>query len=145
MARILVLAFLLLSVSSFSQVREVPTDVKDAFSKQYVAAENVSYKDNLVSVQVHFSIAAEKMVATYTNKGKWKETEKEWTYDQLNAEIKGGFDKSKYADWKILETKLIYSPNNVTQYRVKVEKNGLQKKHLFFNEKGRLVGDAITL
>ncbi len=145
MARILVLAFLLFSVTSFSQVREVPTVVKDAFSKQYADVENIEYEDNLVSVQVHFSMAAEKMVAFYTNKGKWKETEKEFTFEQLNDDVKQGFDKSKYAEWKILDTKIIYRLGNVTQYRVKVEKNDIQKKHLFFNKSGRLVGDAITL
>jgi hypothetical protein len=145
MARILVLAFLLLSVTSFGQVREVPTIVKDEFAKQYPEAENIEYEDNLVSVKVHFSIAGEKMVASYTNKAKWKETEKEWTYEQLNDDIKLGFDKSKYAEWKVLDTKVIYRPGNITQYRVKVEKNDIQKKHLFFNKAGRLVGDAITL
>jgi len=145
MARILVLALLLVSLHSFGQVREVPTVVKDAFAKQYPAVDSVTYEDNLVSVQVNFLSEGKKMVAAYTNKGKWKDTQEASDYESLNEEIKKGFDKSKYAEWKILETKIIHRPGNVTQYRIKVEKNNIQKKHLFFNKTGRLLDDSITL
>src|SRR5688500_8728576 len=131
MARIFVLAVLLLSLQSFGQVREVPTVVKDAFSKQYPSVDSVTYEDNLVSVQVHFVEEGKKMVAAYTNKGKWKETQEDSDYESLNEEIRKGFDKSKYAEWKVLDTKVIRRPGDVTLYRVKVEKSDLQKKHLF--------------
>jgi hypothetical protein len=145
MARIFLLAVLLLSLQSFGQVREIPTPVKDAFSKQYPSVDSVTYEDNLVSVQVHFLSEDKKMVAAYTNKGKWKETQEDSDYETLNEEIKKGFDKSKYADWKVLDTKIIRRPGDVTLYRIKVEKSDIQKKHLFFNKSGRLVSDTITL
>jgi hypothetical protein len=40
--------------------------VKDEFAKQYPEAENIEYEDNLVRCKVHFSIAGEKMLASYT-------------------------------------------------------------------------------
>ncbi len=141
----LFLAFTLLVINSFGQVREIPNEVKETFSRQYSDAENIRFEDKIVSVQIHFTLNGEKMVASYYNKGRWTGTEKEWTFEQLSEEVKSGFEKSKYADWKILETKVIYRPGGTERYKIKVEKNELQKKNLFFNKNGRLVDDSITI
>jgi hypothetical protein len=146
MARIfLAMAFMLLSGISFSQVREIPAEVKETFESQYPDAEDVKYEDKLVSVQVLFTVKGEKMVASYTNKGKWKETEKEWSFEQLPEEVKDGFQKSKYAEWKVVDTKIVYRPGGSDRYRVKVEKSDIQKKNIFFNTTGRLTDEDITL
>ena len=81
------------SISSFAQVREIPESVKETFISQYPDAESVTYEDNLVSVQVHFQMSGEKMKASYINKGRWKDTEKDWSFDQLPEAIKDGFQK----------------------------------------------------
>jgi hypothetical protein len=85
------------------------------------------------------------MKASYTNKGRWKETEKDWSFDQLPEAVKDGFQKSKFADWKVTEAKVIYRPGGSDRYRVKVEKNDVQKKYLFFAASGRLVDEDITI
>jgi hypothetical protein len=146
MARSIFLAGLILfSTISFAQVREIPEGVKETFTNQYPAAENVTYEDNLVSVQVHFKQNGENMKASYTNRGRWKETEKDWSFDQLPEAVKDGFQKSKFADWKVTEAKVIYRPGGSDRYRVKVEKNDVQKKYLFFAASGRLVDEDITI
>ncbi|MDQ3682992.1 MAG: PepSY-like domain-containing protein [Bacteroidota bacterium] len=139
------LAFILLVINAFGQVREIPKEVKETFNRQYSGAENIRFDDNIVNVQVHFTLNGEKMVASYYNQGRWTGTEKEWTFEQLSQDVKSGFEKSKYADWKILETKVIYRPGDTERYKIKVEKNDLQKKNLFFNKNGRLVDDSITI
>jgi hypothetical protein len=141
---LLLILFLLGSVS-FAQIREVPELVKETFDSQYPDADSVNYEDNLVSVQVHFVQNGEKMKASYTNKGRWKETEKDWSFEQLSPEVKDGFSKSKYADWEVSETKIVYRPGGVERFRVKVGKNDLQKKYLFFNKSGRLMEEQITI
>ena len=146
MARSIFLAgFILFSFCSFAQVREIPEAVKETFTNQYATAEEVSYEDNLVSVQVHFKQNGEKMKASYTNKGRWKETEKDWSFDQLPEAVKDGFQKSKFADWKVEDAKVIYRPGGSDRYRIKVEKNDVQKKYLFFAASGRLVDEDITI
>ena len=139
------LAFTLLVINVFGQVREIPKEVKETFTRQYSGAENIRFEDNIVNVQVHFTLNGENMVASYYNKGRWTGTEKEWTFEQLSQDVKSGFEKSKYADWKILDTKVIYRPGGTERYKIKVEKNELQKKNLFFNKNGRLVDDSITI
>ena len=143
----LVLACICISVVSYSQkLREIPEQVKYAFSKQYPDAQQVEYKDMLTSVQVNFVQNGETIMATYSNKGSWKESVKAIDYDKVPQAIKDGFDKSKYADdWKVDEAAIFSTPGGSDSYRLKVSKNDLQKKYLYFNKSGRLVRDAITI
>lgn len=137
---------LIFAVGSFAQLRKTPVAVTTAFDKQYPNASKVQYEDNLINVQVHFVSDSGKMVARYNSDGEWKETEKEFSFDSLPAEVKNGFDKSKYSvEWKVKETSVIYLPHNEIQYRVKVQKNDLQKKYLFFDKNGRLIRDSVTI
>ena len=146
MARISFLfGFMFVSFFSFAQVREIPAAVKETFGTQYPDASEVTYEDNLVNVLVHFQLNGENMTASYNNKGRWKETEKYWSYDKLPDAVKDGFQKSKYADWKVIDAKIIYRPGGTDRYRIKAEKNDIQKKYIYFNKSGRLVDDDITI
>jgi len=140
-----VAVLLLLSVSSFAQVTKVPQIAKDNFARQYPEAREINWDNDVLNVNVRFELNGEKMNAEYSNKGIWKKTEKDWDYDKLPEDVKDGFDKSKYADREVVETVIVYLPGDVQQYRLKVEKNDLQKKYLFFDEDGRLIREAITL
>ena len=136
---------ILFTCVSFAQIRSIPKAVEETFSNQYNGASNIDYKDQLTRVDVHFELDGEKMIASYTNKGLWKGTEKEWEFDKLPEEVKDGFNKSVYADREVEETKVLYLPGGTTQYRIKAKKSGVEKKYLFFNTKGRLLRTAITL
>jgi Putative beta-lactamase-inhibitor-like, PepSY-like len=139
-------ASFIFALSSFAQIRKIPAAVTDAFSKKYPMAQDVEYRDNLVNIQIHFVLDSAKMTAKYDADGEWKETEKEWNYEKLSQDVKDGFQKSKYAtDWKVTETAVIYMPSGEERYRLKIEKNDIQKKYLFFDKNGRLVRDAMTI
>lgn len=143
----LLLTFILAVIlnSAFSQVTSVPQSAKDNFAKQYPTAENVEWDNDVIHVNVRFTQNGEQMNAEYTNKGIWKNTFQTTTYENLPAEVQDGFNKSKYADRQVTDTKIIYYPAGVIQYRLKSEKNDLQKKYLYFDSKGKLLRDAITL
>lgn len=142
---LLTFSLLVFSGISFSQIREVPKAVEETFSNQYEGASNIDFKDQLVRVDVHFELEGEKMIASYTNKGLWKETQKEWDFDKLPEEVKDGFEKSKYADRDVDETIVLYLPGGIEQYRLKAKKSGVEKKYLYFNPKGRLLRESVTL
>jgi hypothetical protein len=142
---LLLLGLFTLCVTSFAQSDNVPQAVKETFTKQYPAAENVEYKDNLLNVWVNFTLNGDTLKANYTKKGVWENTEKAITYDQLPEAVKDGFQKSKYADREVEETKIIYRAGGTERYRLKTRKNDLQKKYLYFNEKGQLVEDSIAI
>ena len=130
---------------AFSQLREVPKIVEETFSNQYQGATNIDFKDQLVRVDVYFDLEGEKMVASYTNKGLWKETQKDWSFVKLPDEVKDGFEKSRFADWDIEDVILLYLPGGIEQYRVKTKKSDVKKKYLYFNPKGRLIRESTTL
>ncbi len=138
-------ALLLMSGFAFSQIREIPKAVEETFANQYRGACDIEFKDRLVSVDVYFIQDGESMIASYTNKGLWKETIKEWSFDKLPEEVKNGFEKSKYADREVTETVALYLPGDITQYRLKAKKNDVEKKYLYFNPKGRLLRETVTL
>lgn len=147
MRKVFILSLALIFViSSFAQIRKTPAAVSTAFEKQYPNASKVQYEDNIINVQVHFVLDSGKMIAKYNSDGEWKETEREFNYDSLPADVKTGFEKSKYSvEWKVKETSIIYLPSGGIQYRVKVQKNDLQKKYLFFDKSGRLLRDSVTI
>lgn len=140
-----VLCLSFITSAGFAQITSVPEQAKENFAKQYPAATGVKWSNDIVNVNVEFDLDGEHMNAEYSNKGIWKSTQKEWSYDKLTAAVKDGFQKSKYADREVADVKVIYLPGDVVQYRLKVEKNDLQKKFLYFNEKGRLLRSAVTL
>lgn len=131
--------------SSFSQVTSVPEQAKENFAAQYPAAQHVKWENDIVNVNVKFELDGEAMNAEYSNKGTWKKTQKDWSYEKLDTAVRDGFKKSKYADRTVTEVKVVYLPGNVIQYRLKAEKNDVQKKYLYFNKAGRLLRDAATL
>jgi len=134
-----------ITLTSFSQLREIPQAVRETFANQYPKAENTDFKDFLAKVEVNFEMNGEQLVATYTNKGDWRGTEKDYRLDELEEQIKDGFQKSKFAEWDITETKVLYLPGGSEQYRIRVRKSDVQKKYLYFNTKGRLLREAVTL
>jgi hypothetical protein len=133
------------TVTAFSQVREIPKVVEETFTNQYKSATNIDYKDQLVRIDVSFELDGEKMLASYTNKGVWKETQKEWTFEKLSDAVKDGFKKSKYADREVAETTVLYLPGGGEQYRLKARKSDVEKKYLYFNKDGRLLRTSVTL
>ena len=140
-----VLALFFTALHTLAQSKEMPAPVKETFSAQYPNAGDIVYRDNLLNSSVEFTVNGEKMVASYTKKGVWKGSEKDWSYDKLSEGVKDGFSKSKYADWKVEETKIIYRPGGMERFRIKVGKSDLQKKYLFFNKEGRLVDEQLTI
>ena len=143
--KLLLVLGVLFSLTSFAQIREIPKEVDEAFYKQYPKAERAEFKDNLINVKVSFELDGEQYIATYSSKGIWKETEKEWRYDKLPTAVKDGFEKSKYADWQVKETLIIYRAGGTERYRLRAEKGDVKRKNLFFNDKGRLMEEALTI
>jgi hypothetical protein len=146
MKALLLMVFAISLGMANAQIREIPAEVKATFERQYAGATNVEYDDDLREVEVTFTLDGHRYKATYDNKGAWKETEQEWTREDLPHNVQDGFAKSKYAgEWEIKEVAKIFLPGGSERFRMKVEKNGLRKKYLFFNTEGRLVRDALTI
>ena len=138
-------AALAFTIPAAAQVTSIPETAKENFAKQYPTAENIRWDNDVINVNVRFDLDGAHMNAEYNNKGIWKHTYKDMTVDEIPAAVNDGLAKSKYAGRDITEVKEVMLPGSVTQYLLKVEKNDLQKKFLYFNPDGRLVRDANTL
>lgn len=141
----MLVSLFLFSPDSHSQVTSIPEQAKENFFKQYPDAKNVQWENDVVNVNARFEQDSNKMNAEYSNKGIWKRTMKDWTYDKLIMDVKEGFTKSKYAGMQVLDVKMLYLPGYVIQYRVKVSKNNVENKFLFFNTEGRLIRTTVAM
>lgn len=143
--------FVLLIVSSFwvsqseAQVTTIPDQAKENFFKQYPDAKNIEWQNDVVNVNVRFEQDTNRLYAEYSNKGIWKWTLKDWSYEMLPSDVKEGFSKSKYGGREIKETKVLYLPGYVIQYRIKVEKSEMEKKYVFFNGEGKFLRSTVAL
>ena len=131
---------------AIAQLRKIPAEVTSAFVEQYPDAANVEWKDRLVGFTAGFTINDTAYQANYDNNGEWESTEYKIQPEDLPEQVNDGFEKSRYAaDWMIQNVDKIELPGEKIQYRILVASGDIQKRNLYFNSKGRMVKDKITL
>lgn len=136
------IVLLLITGLANAQLRKVPSEVTDALKTKYPNAQQVEWKDKLTHFDAEFVDNNVKTTASFSNDGTWKETDQEIDFEKLPAAVKDGFSKSKFNDWTTGSVTKIISPEGV-QYKIYAEKSSIiQKKFLYFNEKGQLVKDT---
>ena len=143
----IVFFFLFLSIifSADAQLRKIPADVTDAFASRYPHATRVEWKDKLQYFEADFQLNGSEITADFSSKGEWEGSERIINYNDLPDEVRDGFSKSKYVDWKrnsMFETQQLGKP---LQYRINVQKSGIQKKNLYFDTNGKLLKESIAL
>lgn len=134
-----------LAQSAKGQIKDVPELVKNAFTQQYPKAERANYENRLVFVLVHFSQGDSTSTAKYTSKGIWQWTETPVPFSSLPEPVQDGFNKSKYLGWVVDHSFLVDLPGGTSRYKLQVEKSAIQKRNLFFNNRGRMISDNITM
>ncbi len=128
-----------------AQLRKIPAEVTESFNEKYPDAANVQWKDRLVGYTAEFTIHDTAYLANYNNKSRWEGTEHNIDPADLPEEVNDGFDKSRYTDWTIEKVDKIELPDSKVQYRVLIASGDIKKRNLYFNTKGRMVKDKITL
>ncbi|MCL6523227.1 MAG: PepSY-like domain-containing protein [Thermoflavifilum sp.] len=135
----------LLASPSHAQLAKVPDAVIQAFEKKYPDADEATFVNKLIETDIDFKMQGVNYKARFSNKGEWQATLQESSFASLPEAVQDGFHKSKYADWNIETVYILYQPNKPIEYRIGVSKNSIQKKNLYFNSRGRLLHDKITL
>ncbi|MEP6682402.1 MAG: PepSY-like domain-containing protein [Parafilimonas sp.] len=142
---ILFFLFLSVVVLADAQLRKIPADVTDAFTSRYPHATRVEWRDKLQYFEATFELNNATITANFSSKGDWEGSERMVSFDDLPDDVRDGFLKSKYSDWKkntMTETQELGKP---LQYRISVQKSGIQKKNLYFDTNGKLLKEAIAL
>ena len=139
-------AALVLSASDAgAQIRKIPAEVTNGFSEKYPEAGSVEWKDRLTGFTASFVLDDVNYLANFSNDGEWESTEHEIAQEELPEAVNDGFEKSRYADWQVLSVVHIEFADESVQYRVEVGKGDIKKRNLYFNTRGRLVKDKLTL
>jgi hypothetical protein len=144
-AMVYFLLIVVLTGSLHAQFRKIPASVTDTFAVRYPQAAQVEWSDNITGFEAGFKLNNIDMKAGFSSNGDWKYSEKTISFNDLSPEVRDGFTKSKYGDWKTGGVAEILKPGKEPQYRVYAEKSSpFQKKILYFAPNGKLIRDAIT-
>ena len=135
----LLLVFSLSAVNA--QFRKVPAEVTDAFKAKYTNADHVSWKDKFSSFQADFKVGENAMKSLFNSKGEWLKTETKFGFENLPADVKDGFKKSKYADMVVSDIMQVEEKEKGPEYRMVVKKGDFNKKTLVFAKTGQLISD----
>lgn len=141
------LFFLFFSAVAFAdaQLRKIPAEVTDAFTIRYPHATKVEWRDKLHYFEASFVLNGSNISANFSSKGEWESSERELAFEDLPGDVMDGFKKSKYSEWQKKSVYEVQELGKPLQYRINIQKSGIQKKNLFFDVNGKLLKDAITL
>lgn len=131
--------------TSLAQIRKIPAEVTSALSEKYPSATNVEWRDKLTGFTANFTLGKNSYIATFNNKSEWESTEQAIAKEELPEVVQEGFDKSRYADWTVVQVSKIDLPDNEVQFKIEVSKGDIKKRNLYFNSKGRMLKDKLTL
>ena len=136
----------LFTLTASAQLGSIPSAVTDSFNARFPGATNVKWKGLFGNYQADFVWNNTTEQAKFNKRGECQSTEKVIQRENLPAEVKDGFDKSKYAaEWKINTVWQRDLPGQVVEYRVEIYKSDIQKKSLLFSSAGRLLKDSNML
>jgi len=128
-----------------AQIRKIPAEVTDAFTARYPHATKVEWRDKLHYFEASFQLNGSSITASFSSNGGWEGSERELDFNQLPDEVRDGFLKSKYADRQKKDIYELQELGKPLQYRISVQKSGIQKKNLYFDVNGRLLKEAMAL
>ena len=126
---------------SKSQYGMTPAIVIDSFAAKYANTTAIVWKGNNYSFQATFKMGDNEMKSAFSTKGKWLGTETKMIYNNLPAEVKDGFMKSKYAVIPIRDIAKLEEKGKPLQYRITVMKGTLNKTSLVFSNTGELMSE----
>jgi len=141
----LLFVFFAVVVFADAQIRKIPAEVTDAFASKYPHATKVEWRDKLQYFEASFQLNGSSIIADFSSKGEWESSERVLNFNDLPDEVRDGFLKSKYSDWKkntVAESQELGKP---LQYRINIQKSGIQKKNLYFDTNGKLIKENIAL
>jgi hypothetical protein len=148
MKKILFIVAVVITASTMANAqgfRKIPATVTEAFKAQFPEATNVSWKDKTTGFEAGYQLQGKKMFTKFTGKGQWIRTETIMSYSELNQDILTGLQKSKFNNWAIKDVRKFESKTHGTLYRIEVKKGLFSNKYLYFNVKGELQKDNMTL
>lgn len=128
------LALICAFATSFAQSK-TPSAVTKAFKEKFPTGEGVKWtKENAHEYEAAFKLKNVSHSASFTDGGKWLETESPLTFDQLPDKVRDAFNAS-HKGATIKAVAKIETSKGTTKYEVEI-KQGAKTIELFYNSDG---------
>lgn len=140
------LFILLFTVAAFSnaQVVNIPEKSKADFESKYPGATDVEWTNALAKYTVKFTKDNESYKSHYYINGSWHYTEKFLDKDDLPKDVISSYEKSRIADWEYVSSAWVENKYNEKAFRIEA-KRGIEKKLIYYDEKGKELKSAPSL
>lgn len=117
---------------------EVPSAVKDAFTKEYAKATNVDWEKDMENYKVEFNMDRVDTEVWYNASGTVIKKEQDIAEVKLPQGVRDVI-KANYADYRVDDIEKVWQ-DNATSYDVELEK-GNEDKHLTFDATGKVTAE----
>ena len=136
-AGLFIMLFATVAISN-AQVVNIPEKSKADFEAKYPDATDVEWTNVLAKYIVKFTKDDNTFKSHYYINGSWHYTEKFVEKDDLPKDVLASYEKSRIADWEFVSSAWVENKYNEKAFRIEA-KRGIEKKFVFYDEKGKEV------
>lgn len=146
LSRLFVVIILAISAPLISdaQVVNIPETSKKDFEIRYPEANSIEWTNGLAKYTVRFTVDNATYKAHYYVNGSWHYTEKFMEREELPKPVIDSYEKSRIADWEFISGAYVENKFNEKGYRIEAKK-GIEKKFIYFDEKGKELRSAMGI
>ena len=141
----LLMCLWLYAAMATDQRKTVPSGVITAFKTKYPGAGNESWMNDPNGYVVRFYNSGKPYTVRFNNKGEWLDETRKLGFGDLENNVKNAFSQSKFATWRAYEVNAIQEKNKEIQYRILIGNSDLQKKYIYYDSKGQLKKEILTM
>lgn len=141
----LLMCLWLFAAMASDQKKSVPANVITAFKTKYPSAENISWMYYTNTYAARFYSGGVPCTVRYDAKGVWLDETRKVGFGDLGTNVKNAFSQSKFSTWRAHEVNTIREKDKEVQYRILITNTDQQKKYIFFDAKGQLKKEILTM
>lgn len=119
--------------------KEVPPNVRKAFSKKYIEHSEAYWTIKNGVYVVSFKTGKDYLDACFSTKGKWINTERIIDFIALPKGVADSLHASHFGDWDVGNTYAVESPGKPTRFRVYVYSANWDELELNFEAQGKII------
>ena len=142
---LLMIAWLCAAMAS-DTAKIIPGGVTSSFKTRYPDATHVSWLSNGGNYAARFYSRGEPCTARFNKQGEWLDETKKLSFGDLRNNVRNAFSQSKFASWHAHEVNAIQSKDKKeVEYRILILNDNAEKKYIYYDAKGQLTKQELTL
>jgi hypothetical protein len=141
---LLMLAWLYAAMAT-EHIKTVPANVATALKTKYPQASNVQWLNDDGSYAARFYMKGESCTARFNNKGEWLDETRKVSFGDLRNNVRNAFSQGKFATWHAHEVNTIQQKNKEIEYRILILNNNMEKRYIYYDAKGQLTKEVLTM